>query len=214
NITSLRRRRRYYWKSCRTGRGSIQMSFARRARIAVFASGTGSNFEAMMNNTDREFDVVMLVCDKPKAHVIGKAASFGVETVILDPAKFPSKEAYETEIIEKLQRANVEWIALAGYMRLVGDTLLEAYENKIINIHPSLLPSFPGLNAPQQALEAGVKVSGVTIHYVDEGIDTGPIIAQEAVTVFPNDTEELLLQRIQQVEHVLYTRILSQITRS
>lgn len=190
------------------------MSFARRARVAVFASGTGSNFEAMMNNTDREFDVVMLICDKPKAHVIGKAASFGVETVVLDPTKFPTKEAYETEIIEKLKRANVEWIALAGYMRLVGETLLKAYENKIVNIHPSLLPSFPGLNAPKQALEAGVKVSGVTIHYVDEGMDTGPIIAQEPVTVFPNDTEESLLQRIQQVEHVLYTRILSQITRS
>src|SRR5699024_11944784 len=109
--------------------------FTRRARIAVFTSGTGSNFEAMMNNTDREFDVVMLVCDKPKAHVIGKAASFGVETVILDPAKFPSKEAYETEIIEKLQRANVEWIALAGYMRLVGDTLLDRKSTRLNSSH-------------------------------------------------------------------------------
>jgi len=189
------------------------MSFSRRQRLAVFASGTGSNFEAMMHSNDRDFDVVMLICDKPKAHVIGKAASFGIETVVLDPVTFPSKEAYEQEIIEKLTRAKVDWIALAGYMRLIGSTLLEAYEHKIINIHPSLLPSFPGLNAVGQALEAGVKVSGVTIHYVDEGMDTGPIIAQEPVTVFPHDTEESLLQRIQQVEHVLYTRVLSEITK-
>src|SRR5690625_421178 len=95
-----------------------------RARVAVFASGTGSNFEAMMNSKGRNFDVVMLVCDKPKAHVIGKAASFGVETVVLEPEKFASKEEYESEILKKLKRANVEWIALAGYMRIVGKTLL------------------------------------------------------------------------------------------
>lgn len=189
------------------------MGLEYRARIAVFASGTGSNFEAIMNHTDRTFDVVMLVCDKPKAHVIGKAASFGVETVVLEPEKFPSKEAYETEILQKLKRANVEWIVLAGYMRIVGKTLLEAYEGKIVNIHPSLLPAFPGKDAIGQALEAGVKVSGVTIHFVDEGIDTGPIIAQEPVTVFPNDTKETLQKRIQQVEHVLYTKVIEELTR-
>lgn len=189
------------------------MSLEIRRRVAVFASGTGSNFEAMMHSKDRDFDVVMLVCDKPKAHVIGKAASFGVETVVVDPTTFPSKEAYEQDVLTKLRRANIEWIALAGYMRLVGETLLEAYDNKIVNIHPSLLPSFPGLNAVGQALKAGVKVSGVTIHYVDEGMDTGPIIAQEPVTVFPNDTEDSLQQRIQQVEHVLFTRVLSEIMK-
>lgn len=189
------------------------MSFEIRTRIAVFASGTGSNFEAMMNSKDRTFDVVMLVCDKPKAHVIGKAAGFGVETVVLEPDNYPSKAAYEEEILAKLKRANVQYIVLAGYMRLVGDTLLKAYEHKIINIHPSLLPSFPGIDAVGQALDAGVKVSGVTIHYVDEGIDTGPIIAQEPVTVFPNDTRETLLERIQQVEHVLFTRVIEEITK-
>lgn len=189
------------------------MGLEYRARIAVFASGTGSNFEAIMNHEDRTFDVVMLVCDKPKAHVIGKAASFGVKTVVLEPEKFPSKEAYETEILKKLKRANVEWIVLAGYMRIVGKTLLDAYEGKIVNIHPSLLPAFPGKDAVGQALEAGVKVSGVTIHYVDEGIDTGPIIAQEPVTVFPNDTKETLQKRIQQVEHMLYTKVIEELTR-
>ena len=184
-----------------------------RARVAVFASGSGTNFEAMMHHANRDFDVVTLVCDVPKAHVIGKAAAQGVETVVLDPATFPSKADYEQEIIAKLKRANVEWIILAGYMRLIGETLLEAYEGKIVNTHPSLLPSFPGKDAVGQAIAAGVKVSGVTIHYVDEGMDTGPIIAQEPVSVFPNDTGDSLQKRIQQVEHVLFTRIINDITK-
>lgn len=188
------------------------MSFEVRPRIAVFASGTGSNFEAIMSSEKRKFDVVMLVCDQPRAHVIGLAASYGVETVVLEPNKFQSKQDYEQEILKKLQRANVQWIVLAGFMRIVGPTLLDAYPNKILNIHPSLLPSFPGKNAVEQALEAGVKVSGVTIHYVDEGVDTGPIIAQEPVTVFPKDTSDTLLSRIQQVEHVLYTKIINEVT--
>src|SRR5699024_2907236 len=158
----------------------------------------------IMESRERTFDVVQLVCDQPKAHVIGKAASYGIETIVFDPKEYNSKEQYEEEIIKKLKRANVDWIVLAGYMRIVGETLLKAYENRIINIHPSLLPSFPGVDAVGQALEAGVKVSGVTIHYVDEGIDTGPIISQEPVTVFEKDTNETLQQRIQQVEHVLY----------
>src|SRR5690625_3440493 len=189
------------------------MSLDVRTRVAVFASGTGTNFEAMMTSTDRNFDVVMLICDQPKAHVIGKAARFGVETVVLEPKTFSSKEAYEQAILAKLKRANVQWIALAGYMRIVGATLLEAYPERIVNIHPSLLPSFPGKDAVGQALEAGVKVSGVTIHYVDAGVDTGPIIAQEPVTVFPHDNGDTLQMRIQQVEHVLYTKIIDELTK-
>lgn len=184
-----------------------------RARVAVFASGEGTNFEAIMNHQNRNFDVVMLICDVPKAHVIGKAAGFGVETIMLDPKTFPSKVDYEKEVITKLRRANVEWIVLSGYMRIVGETLLSEYKGKIINVHPSLLPSFPGKDAVGQALTAGVKVSGVTIHYVDEGIDTGPIIAQEPVSVFSNDTGDSLQKRIQQVEHVLYTRIINEVTK-
>lgn len=184
-----------------------------RSRMAVFASGTGSNFSAIMNDEVLRNHVVLLVCDKPGAHVIGKAASFGIQSVVIEPNNYASKEEYETLIIKKLKQANVEWIFLAGYMRIIGETLLDAYEGRIVNIHPSLLPSFPGKDAVGQALEAGVKVSGVTIHYVDEGIDTGPIIAQEPVTVFPNDTRESLLERIQQVEHTLYPKVIEQLTR-
>jgi len=189
------------------------MNVGHRARVAVFASGTGSNFEAIMANRERSFDVVMLICDRPRAHVIGKAASYGVETVVLDPNTFSSKEAYEQAIIQQLIRTNIEFIVLAGYMRIIGKTLLEKYSGKIVNIHPSLLPAFPGKDAVGQALDAGVKVSGVTIHYVDEGIDTGPIIAQEPVTVFPHDTRDTLQARIQQVEHVLYTKIIGEILK-
>src|SRR5699024_558304 len=112
-----------------------------------------------------------------------------------------------------LERLTVAWIVLAGYMRIVGETLLEAYKNRIVNVHPSLLPSFPGKDAVGQAIDAGVKVSGVTIHFVDESVDTGPIIAQEPVTVFQNDTDDSLQKRIQQVEHVLYTKIINDLTK-
>ncbi len=187
------------------------MGIEHRTRVAIFASGTGTNFDAIMTNQDRSFDVVMVVCDRPKADVIGKAASYGVETLVCNPSDFSSKALYEAEIVKKLSKEKVEFIVLAGYMRVVGQTLLKEFENKIVNIHPSLLPSFRGKDAVGQALDAGVKVSGVTIHYVDEGIDTGPIIAQEPVTVFPFDTRDTLQARIQQVEHVLYTKIIDEI---
>lgn len=188
------------------------MSITGGVRVAVFASGTGTNFEAIMESKERTFDVAQLFCDKPKAHVIGKAAQYGIETIVFNPDDYESKEAYEKMIIKKLKRANVEWVVLAGYMRIVGETLLNEYEGRIVNIHPSLLPSFPGIDAVGQALEAGVKVSGVTVHYVDKGIDTGPIIAQEPVTVFPKDTRETLQKRIQHVEHVIYPRVIEELT--
>lgn len=188
------------------------MSITGGVRVAVFASGTGSNFEAIMESNERTFDVAQLFCDQPTAHVIGKAAQYGIETIIFNPADYESKQDYEEMIVEKLKRANIEWIVLAGYMRIVGETLLNEYEGRIVNIHPSLLPSFPGKNAVEQALEAGVKVSGVTVHYVDEGIDTGPIIAQEPVTVFPKDTPDTLQQRIQHIEHVIYPRVIEELT--
>lgn len=189
------------------------MVLEHRARVAVFASGRGTNFDAMIHHQDRAFDIVLLVCDKPKAHVIGKAAANGVETVVLEPEKFASKAEYEAEILSKLKRAKVEWIVLSGYMRLIGETLLKAYTHKIVNVHPSLLPSFPGLDAVGQAVDAGVKVSGVTIHYVDDGMDTGEIIAQEPVTVFPKDTGDTLQKRVQQIEHVLYTKVINELTK-
>src|SRR5690625_2972111 len=180
-------------------------------RAAIFASGTGSNFEAIMDTSDLACDVVLLVCEKPGATVIEKANRMEVPTYVFEPKKYASKEAYEKKLVERLRAEKIDWIFLAGYMRIVGLTLLQAYEGKIINIHPSLLPAFPGKDAIGQAYSAGVKTTGVTVHYVDTGIDTGPIIAQKEVPILPEDTEDTLKQRIQRVEHSLYPEIVNQL---
>ncbi|WP_077324461.1 phosphoribosylglycinamide formyltransferase [Virgibacillus siamensis] len=182
-------------------------------KAAVFASGTGSNFQAIMEKNNLHCEVVLLVCDKPCAGAVEKAEKFGVPTLLFEPKSFASKAEYEAMLVERLTEAGVTWIFLAGYMRIAGPTLLEAFETKIINIHPSLLPDFPGKDAIGQAFEAGVAVTGVTVHYIDEGIDTGPIIAQEPVDVFPGDTEETLKKRIQTVEHHLYPEVINQLMR-
>ncbi len=179
-------------------------------KIAVFASGSGSNFQAIQEAIERgdlQAKVEVVITDKPGAFVVTRANRFGVPVVELAPKSFESKAAYEEKIVAELLSREVEWIVLAGYMRLVGDTLLTAYENRIVNIHPSLLPSFPGKDAIGQAMEHGVKVTGVTVHYVDAGMDTGPIIAQAAVDVVADD-REATEERIHKVEHELYTKTL------
>ncbi|WP_174615847.1 phosphoribosylglycinamide formyltransferase [Virgibacillus ihumii] len=180
-------------------------------KAAVFASGTGSNFQAIMEKSDLRCEVVLLVCDKQGASVVEKAEKYGVPVLEFNPKSFASKAEYEALLVEKLMGAGVTWIFLAGYMRIAGPTLLQAFENKIINIHPSLLPDFPGKDAIGQAFTSGVGTTGVTVHYIDEGIDTGPIIAQESVDVLPSDTEEALKKRIQDVEHRLYPEVINQL---
>jgi len=182
-----------------------------KQKAAIFASGTGSNFDAIMSKDDLACDVVLLVCDKPGATVIEKANHTEVPTYVFEPKKYASKEAYEQKLVEKLREEKIDWIFLAGYMRIIGPTLLQAFEDRIINIHPSLLPKFPGKDAIGQAYSAGVKTTGVTVHYVDAGIDTGPIITQKEVPVLPEDTEDTLKQRIQRVEHSLYPEIVNQL---
>lgn len=183
-------------------------------RIAVFASGSGTNAEAIIAATKEgrvAAEVVLVVSDKPQAKVIERAKNHGIAVMDFDPKAYPDKAAFEREIVKELTKRRIEFVALAGYMRLIGTTLLEAYEGRIVNIHPSLLPSFPGLDAIGQAFAAKVKVTGVTIHYVDAGMDTGPIIAQEAVTIEEDDTIETLRQKVQKVEHSLYPRTLQRI---
>ncbi|MBC6971789.1 phosphoribosylglycinamide formyltransferase [Bacillus sp. Xin] len=186
------------------------------SRLAVFASGSGSNFQALMNAVEEkslQADISLLVCDQPEARVIERAHYHHVPCFAFSAKEYQSKEAFENEILKKLREYEIDCVILAGYMRLIGPTLLEAYGGKIINIHPSLLPSFPGKDAVGQALEAGVKVTGVTIHYVDAGMDTGPIIAQEAVNVSDVDTRESLQKKIQQVEHRLYVDTVNEIVQ-
>lgn len=185
-----------------------------KQRVSVFASCTGSNFDAMMLDEKIASSIVLLVCDKPGAAVIKKAQGYGVETLVAEPKRYASKQEYEKVIAEKLQDLEVEWIFLAGYMRLIGETLLSQYEGRIVNIHPSLLPDFPGKDAIGQAYRAGVSKTGVTIHYVDEGMDTGPIIAQEEIERLPEETEEQLKTRIQAVEHRLYPNVINQLMQN
>lgn len=183
--------------------------------IAVFASGAGSNFEAIATACQRgEIDarVAVLVCDKPQAYVVQRAERLGVECFAFNPKQYNSKSEYEREIVELLNSHNVELICLAGYMRIVGDTLLDAYGGKIINIHPSLLPAFAGARAVEQAIEYGVKVFGITIHWVDATLDGGKIIAQKAFEYDGNDADEV--HRIgQQIEHKMYVEVIKQILK-
>lgn len=183
-------------------------------KIAIFASGSGSNFQAIVEavNAGKVLaSIEMLVCDQPEAYCVTRAKELGVPSLTFRPKDYSSKTAYEEDVLSTLRERSVEWIILAGYMRLIGPVLLEAYPNRILNIHPSLLPAFPGKDAVGQAMAAGVKVSGVTIHYVDAGMDTGPIIAQEAIIIEDGDDSARVHEKIQQVEHRLYPAIIEKV---
>lgn len=177
-----------------------------KPKIAIFASGYGSNFEAIAlaaKSGEVECEVALLVCDKPSARVVEVAGELDIESFVFSARDFSSKAEYEARIVEQLVAAEVELVCLAGYMRIVGDTLLKAYAGRIINLHPSLLPSFKGAHAIKDALEYGVKVFGATIHYVDETLDGGKIIAQQAIAYEGDDLNEIT-QMIHAVEHRLY----------
>ena len=169
---------------------------------------------AACKNNELEAQVEIVVSDNSNAPGINYAKQLGFNTLVLNPKDFDSKKIYETKIVQALAKANVDLICLAGYMRLVGPTLLSAYEDKIINIHPSLLPSFKGLNPQQQALDCGVKYSGATVHYVNEELDSGAIIDQEIVNVKDTDTEQDLSDRILKIEHKLYPRALKKVIQN
>lgn len=187
---------------------------ARRTPIAIFASGAGTNFQAMLDaSTDPAWpgEIVCLVTDRPHCQAVRRAQAHGIRVVAARPQDFATKQHYEITILSALQAYHVEFIALCGYMRLIGPTLLSAYAGRIVNIHPSLLPAFPGRHAIADALAAGVAETGVTVHFVDEGMDTGPIIAQQAVSIQPGSTEADVLEQIHAVEHALYPAVLKQL---
>ncbi|QGT98810.1 Phosphoribosylglycinamide formyltransferase [Candidatus Syntrophocurvum alkaliphilum] len=176
-------------------------------RIAVLASGRGSNFDALsqaINKNDLNANIHILISDKENAPALQKATQQDIKAVYINPKDYPDKIEYEKKLLSHLQEYNIDLIVLAGYMRLVGATLLNSYKLRILNIHPALLPAFPGLDAQKQALDYGVRYSGCTVHFVDEGVDTGPIIMQAVVPVKDDDTEESLSQRILAEEHKVY----------
>jgi len=181
-------------------------------KIAIFASGSGSNFQAIVDS-NLPVEISLLVCDNPQAKVIKRAKERRIAVHVFDPKSFAAKAEFEREILGYLRHLSIDFIILAGYMRLIGPTLLSVYSGKIINIHPSLLPSFPGIDAIGQALAHGVKVTGATVHFVDEGMDTGTIITQETVAISEQETKQTLQQKIQAVEHQLYVATIQQLLR-
>ena len=182
-------------------------------KLAVFASGNGSNYEAIAAAcADGRIDaeVAVLVCDKPGAFVIERAAKFGTPVFAFNPKSYRSKAEYEAEIVQMLDGRNVDLVCLAGYMRIVGEVLLKSYGGRIINIHPSLLPAFKGAHAVEDAVAYGVKVFGISIHWVDESLDGGRIIAQRAFDYDGNDPAEV--HRIgQKIEHQLYVETINKL---
>lgn len=184
-------------------------------RIAVFASGRGSNFQALVDAAAAGTlggEISLLVCDKPQAAVVERARKAGIDSFLFQPKDYASREDYEREIAAELNKRGIHLIALAGYMRLLTSVLVEPYSGRMINIHPSLLPSFSGKDAIGQALKYGVKVTGITVHFVDGGMDTGPVIAQRAVEILDGDDETSLAQRIHAVEQQLYPEVVSWFT--
>jgi phosphoribosylglycinamide formyltransferase-1 len=185
----------------------------RKARLAVFASGSGSNYEAIAKACSEgviDAEVVLLVCDKPGAYVLERAKRYGTECFAFNPKEYGSREAYETVLATMLDEHDVDFVCLAGYMRIVGKVLLERYERRIVNIHPSLLPSFKGAHAIQDAVDYGVKLFGVTTHFVDETLDGGRIIDQAGVVYEGSDIEELT-NIIHGIEHKLYVKTINKL---
>ncbi len=176
-------------------------------KIAVLVSGRGSNLQAIIDSIEKGYiknaEINVVISNKADAYALERARSHGVNAVFLDPSEY-DKAGYDREILNVLKRDNTDLLLLAGYFRLLGNEIIEAYRNKILNIHPSLLPAFKGLHAQKQAFEYGVKVAGCTVHFVDEGLDSGPIIIQSCVPVLQGDTEETLTDRILEKEHIIY----------
>lgn len=175
--------------------------------IAILISGRGSNLQAIIDAiAKRQLDaaIAVVISNRADAAGLARARAAGLETLTLDPHRFPDRDAYDRAIVDELRARQVGLVCLAGFMRLVGAPVLDAFPNCIVNIHPSLLPAFPGLDAPRQALAHGVRVSGATVHLVDGDLDAGPIVLQAAVPVLDADTVDSLSARILDVEHRLY----------
>jgi len=176
-------------------------------RIAVLVSGRGSNLQAIIDNIENGYlqaQISVVISDIGDAFALERARKHGINAVHIDPGIFASKDSYEAEVLKVLDSYNVQLVLLAGYMKILGKALLNAYNSRILNIHPALLPAFPGLHAQEQALKYGVKVAGCTVHFVDEKLDGGPIIIQKCVEVKEDDTTQTLAERILEQEHKIY----------
>ena len=177
--------------------------------IAVFASGNGTNLQAIIEAASRgeiKAKVSLVVSDKNGAYALTRAKKAGIETFVLSPKGFKNREDYDREVIKRLKKKNINLIVLAGFMRLVSPYFVKEYRNKILNIHPALLPAFKGTHAIRDAFKAGVKETGVTVHFVDEELDHGPVILQETVAIEKSDTPDTVEEKIHKIEHRLYPK--------
>lgn len=177
--------------------------------IGVLVSGRGTNLQAIIEAIEEgkiAGEIKVVISDNPDAYALKRAQQYHIDTQYIHFKEFKNREGYDKEIIKTLEEKKIELVVLAGYMRILSPYFIRTYKNKIINIHPALLPSFPGLHAHKQTVEYGAKVSGCTVHFVDEGVDSGPIILQKAVEVSDDDTEESLAEKILKEEHQIYPR--------
>lgn len=184
-----------------------------KKRISVLASASGSNLQAILEAIDRgeilDAEVVLVVSDRKEAYALERARQRNIPTKYLRAKDFTSREDFDREAVRCLKDVQTDLVVLAGFMRLITPVFLAAFQQTVLNIHPSLLPAFPGGHGVADALAYGVKVSGCTVHFVDEGMDTGPILLQEAVPVYDDDTVEVLHERIRQLEHKLYPKAIN-----
>ncbi len=176
----------------------------KKTRVGVFVSGSGSNLQALIDAKIPSVEIVVVVSNNPDAYAIERAKKNKIPVEVIDHRNYSSREDFEREIQKRLDQYKIDLIALAGFMRILTPLFIRNYKHRIINLHPALLPSFPGTNAVKQALMYGVKFTGCTVHFVDEGVDTGPIILQAVVPIYDTDTEESLLKRIHKEEHKIY----------
>jgi len=175
----------------------------------VLASGSGTNFQALIDTSDPQVDISLLISDRPDAGALVKSKSAGIPSQVIRYGQFSDRDAFSRSLVEAAEESGAEALVLAGFMRILAPVAIRRYRDRILNIHPSLLPAFPGAHAVAQALAYGVKVTGATVHFVDEEVDHGPIIAQRPVPVLPGDTEEELHERIQLEEHKIYPEVVS-----
>lgn len=183
-------------------------------KLAVLVSGRGSNLQAIIDSIDREeldAHLSIVISNTKDAMALKRAEKHGIKTIFIDPSTYLNSKEYNKALVLKLKEFSIDLICLAGYMRILGEEVIQTFEKKIINIHPSLLPAFPGLNAQKQAINHGVKFSGCTVHFVDSGVDSGPIILQTVVPVYDNDDEKSLSKRILEQEHYLYPKAIKMI---
>lgn len=184
--------------------------------IAVFCSGNGSNFQAIADASRKGLfkgRIALMVCDRSGAYAVKRAEKEKIKTFIIELSDFPSKVKFEARIVKELKKERIELICLAGYMRMLSPGFVKKYRNRILNIHPAILPSFKGTKAIRDALDYGVRVTGVTVHFVNKDMDAGPVILQEALKIKPDDTEESLAKRIHSLEHRLYPEAIKLFTQ-